>query len=458
MGKKTSSSLKKGYVHPLSSEQFFRAGEIHRVPKEWGEEQWIVNKEYCGKKLILKKNRRCSLHLHKEKDEVFYVLKGKVKLEVGGKTHMMLPGDFVHIKQGQEHRFTGVEESEIMEFSTTHSEDDSYRKEFSGHAEPERFARQAAIIQKFPTQKILVIGDIMLDRYIAGSVTRISPEAPIPIVHAMREWDMLGGAGNSAKNIQVLKASVVLVGAVGNDTAGKRAQKFGKEQNIKTVFFSHRGYITTQKERIVNQAGQQIVRVDREITSDIPSDIENDVLKQLPKLVSGMTAVVISDYAKGFLTPKIMKAISVLAKKEKIPLIIDPKPRAGLSLDLLKGATLLTPNVREARDLIGEPHADTERLGKVLSSKTGAAVLLTRGGEGMDLYESGKRTAHFDAHSPAVVDVSGAGDTVAAVAALCLAAGASLADSADIGNRAAGVVVGKQGTATVSSEELRGAL
>jgi mannose-6-phosphate isomerase-like protein (cupin superfamily) len=137
------------YVHFGSQDRFHPGEKVYREKKEWGEEQWIVNKEYCGKKLILRKNRRCSLHKHEKKDEVFYLLSGHVRMEVGDETFVLRPGDYVHIPAGVYHRFAGLEDSEIMEFSSNHQEEDSYRKEFSGHVEEERFARQKEIITRF---------------------------------------------------------------------------------------------------------------------------------------------------------------------------------------------------------------------------------------------------------------------------------------------------------------------
>lgn len=458
MARRTRKPSDSGYVHSLNKQHFFAAASVHRVRKEWGEEQWIVNKEYCGKKLVLKKNRRCSLHMHKQKDEVFYILSGLVKLEVGGKVHRMNPGDFVHIKQGQEHRFTGLEDSEIMEFSTTHDDADSFRRELSGHTEPERFLRQSALLDAFASKKILVIGDVMLDRYVSGTVTRISPEAPVPIVHASKEWETVGGAANSAHNVRILGAKVTLIGVVGKDSAARRMRDLCKAQKISTKFFANAATMTIQKERIVNQAQQQIVRIDREDASDVSSTLERSLIKSLPSACKGMDAIIVSDYAKGLLTPKVLRAIIAEANKKKISLIIDPKPRAALSVDMLKGATLLTPNIAEARALLGQPHGEAEKMGQQLSTKTQATVLLTRGAEGLDVYRTGKRITHLAAHSADVVDVSGAGDTVSAVAALCLASGASIEDIADISNRAAGVVVSKRGTATLTLDELRAAL
>ncbi len=446
------------HVHFRSRGSYFPASSVRRVPKAWGEEQWIVNKEYCGKKLLLRKDRRCSMHTHGEKDEVFYIQQGRVLLEMGKKKYELAPGDFIHIRAGQPHRFTGLEESEIFEFSTTHSEDDSFRTELSGHADPERYARQSALLGAFTRQSVLVIGDVMLDRYTEGEITRISPEAPIPVIQVSREWEVLGGAGNSAHNVRALGGRVRLLSVTGEDRAEAAIRSLCKASKIPVTFLRAAGRPTVVKQRVVSGSGQQVVRVDREATDALPPRIEGFLLRRLPSLVSRATAILVSDYAKGAVTARVIRQAVRLGKKKGIPVIIDPKPRAGFTHKDCRGASLLTPNVREARALLGGQGASPEELGRRLSRATGAAVILTRGGEGLDVWRRGKLLSHFDSLSPAVVDVSGAGDTVAAVAALTLGAGGSLTDAADMGNRAASVVVQKRGTAILIPVELDAAL
>jgi rfaE bifunctional protein kinase chain/domain len=445
------------FVRPGSSQQFFSAKQIHREKKLWGEEQWIVNTEYCGKKLILKKNRRCSLHLHKTKDEVFYLQSGLVKLELGNKTYTMHPGDFVHIKPKQEHRFTGLKDSEILEFSTHHKEADSFRKEYSGHADPERYARQSKLLQQFSKQKILVIGDVMLDKYTHGRVDRVSPEAPIPVVRIEKRTAVLGGAGNSAAGIKHLGGVVTLISVIGNDDAGCTVTALLKKQGIAAKLLRD-SRPTTVKERIIGSQAQQIVRVDSESTDQISAALEKKLVAAIKKGAKGASAILLSDYAKGVLTPGVMQAAYELGKRRKIPVIVDPKPHGIQSVALLRGASAITPNVREARQMLGDLRLSEEKIGTALSRISKAAVILTRGERGIDVCLRGKKIAHFDALSPDVVDVSGAGDTVAAAVTLTMAADGELTDAADIGNRAASVVVSKHGTATVNPEELDAAL
>lgn len=413
-----------------------------------------MNKEYCGKKLILRKNRRCSLHKHKEKDEVFYLLTGSVRMEVGDDVFLMQPGDFVHIPAGIYHRFTGLEESAIVEFSTNHQEDDSYRKEESGHADPERYARQSALLKRFTTQKILVVGDVMLDRYIQGHIERISPEAPVPIVQVSRHHCAVGGAGNSANGIRKFGGSAHLVSVVGKDVHADALRMLFKDSGVRVTLLQDGARRTTVKERIVGGGYQQLLRIDTEDTSSLSLGMERKLITVVEKSIGVVTGVLISDYAKGVVTPRLITAIVRSARRHGIPVVLDPKPHGISSLAQLKDATAITPNVREARELLGDSTIPEEELGVMLSKRVKGYVVLTRGASGIDLCYRGKRVTHEEALSPQVVDVSGAGDTVAAVITLTLAAGGSITDAADMGNRAASITVQRRGVATVSPSEL----
>ncbi len=450
--------MARSHVTHDSKKRRFRAQEITRVPKEWGEEHWIVNKEYCGKKLILKKNRRCSMHSHKKKDEVFYIQSGKVLLEMNDEKHTLLPGDFIHIIPNTPHRFTGLLDSEIIEFSTTHDEADSYRSEFSGHADPVRFTRQSSLIAAFNKKKILVIGDVMLDRYVSGRIDRISPEAPIPVVHAVAEREVLGGAANAAANACSLGADVTLLGVIGTDHDGARITQLLKTQAVRSSLIPTPDRPTTLKERITSIGGQQIVRIDRERTDDLPSSVHTKMTSALRKALSKTDAVLIADYAKGVVTPSLLKEVLTLAAKKKIPVILDPKPHGALTLKNMRGVSLITPNVSEARALAGDNRSSVDAIGKTLSKATNGSVLLTRGADGMDLFHNGKHLLHLDSQAPQVTDVSGAGDTVAAIVALTLSARGSREDGASLGNLGASIVVQKRGTAVCTRDELLQAL
>lgn len=442
------------YVHHGSKERFHFGAQVHRVKKEWGEEQWIVNKEYCGKKLILRKNRRCSLHKHKEKDEVFYLLMGSVRMEVGDDVFLMRPGDFVHIPAGVYHRFTGLLESEIMEFSTNHQEDDSYRKEKSGHADPKRYARQSALLKQCASQAILVVGDVMLDRYTEGAIERISPEAPVPIVLVSGHHCAVGGAGNSANGVCTLGGSTHLVSVVGKDANADALRILLKDSGVQVTLLQDVARRTTVKERIVSGGYQQILRIDTEDTALLSSSMERKIIAVAEKVLGTVTGVLLSDYAKGVLTQGLVGAMCSAAMRRKIPIVIDPKPCGVSSLAQLKEATAITPNVREARALLGDSTVPEAELGRALSKRVKGYVVLTRGESGIDLCYRGKGVKHYDALSPQVVDVSGAGDTVAAVITLVLAAGGSVTDAVDMGNRAASIAVQRRGVATVSPLEL----
>jgi D-beta-D-heptose 7-phosphate kinase/D-beta-D-heptose 1-phosphate adenosyltransferase len=444
--------MKGHHIDGISSRSHFVASEVTRVPKEWGEEQWIVNKEYCGKKLILKKNRRCSMHSHKKKDEVFYLQSGKVLLEMSGKKYTLLPGDFVHVKPNAPHRFTGLQDSEIIEFSTTHDEEDSYRTEFSGHSDPKRFERQSAIIHSFKNLSVLVLGDVMVDRYISGRIDRISPEAPVPVIHAVSERDVLGGAANSAANMSAFGARVTLLGVVGNHGDGKRLKDMLKKQKIVASLLEDASRPTIVKERITSLGGQQIARIDREAVHSLSSSLEKRLIAILEKEIKKADAVLISDYAKGLITPTLLR--TVLKHAKKIPVVLDPKPHGHLTLAEMKGCTLITPNMHEAYGLVRDHHASSDVIGSKLSKATGGAVLLTRGAEGLDVFTHGKKILHLDSCAPQVVDVSGAGDTVAAIATMALGGKSSLEDSAELANTAASIVVQKRGTATLTAKEL----
>lgn len=449
--------MSSGFVTAGSRKRFFPAKAVHREKKLWGEEQWIVNKEYCGKKLILRRNHRCSMHAHKRKDEVFYLQSGKVLLELDGDKHTLHPGDFVHVPAGSPHRFTGLADSEIIEFSTTHDEGDSYRTEHSGHIEEERFARQSALIGGFRRIPILVLGDVMLDTWLHGTVDRVSPEAPIPVVHHSSQWSTPGGAANAAMNAASLGSSVTLLGVTGTGPATAELQRLLRRSGVRAALLADRSRRTTEKMRVVAGNGQQIVRVDYEQIDPLSSVLESRLLAHLKRLLPRHKALLISDYAKGTLSQSTLRTAVRLARARRIPVVIDPKPVSADYLSCMRGATVITPNRREAQ-MLTSSRAAAPALARMLQRKTGATVVLTLGEEGMLLQEQRGAAVAFPAHTRDVADVSGAGDTAASVLTLALAAGATIADAVDLSNRAAGVVVGKQGTATLTPDELLRAL
>lgn len=306
---------------------------------------------------------------------------------------------------------------------------------------------------------IAVIGDVMLDKFVWGKVSRISPEAPVPVVEIDRESFHLGGAANVARNLASLGMRPLLLGVVGEDSAAGQLRQTLRDRGMSedsVVMISDEARRTTVKTRII-AGSQQVVRADWESSNDLAGGVEARALDALAGLVREARAVVLSDYAKGTLTPNIIGRAIALAKERSIPVLVDPKLRR---YRMYRGVTLLTPNLIEAERFAGlvvQTEADLEHTASAILKELGCeAVLITRGERGMSLFEAGGAPLHIPTLAHEVFDVSGAGDTVIAAAALALAGGATLAHAAELANRAAGIVVGKLGTATVLPDELIG--
>jgi D-glycero-beta-D-manno-heptose-7-phosphate kinase len=428
---------------------------MKKVKKVWGEEHWIVNQDYCGKKLILKKNHRCSLHHHKNKDEVFYVIKGKVLLEADGKEKTMIPGDSFHVKQFCNHRFTGLQNSEIIEFSSHHEDKDSYRLELSGKIKGSLDDQYLDIIDQFKNKKILVIGDIMLDKYLEGDVTKISPEAPVQVVNINNQKNILGGAGNVCSNLAQIGAKTYLAGIIGKDNPGKIILTQLKKKKIDhSLIIEDKDRETTLKTRIIGRH-QQLIRLDHEITERVSKNLASKLINKILSKIKNFDAIIISDYAKGIITEDMMKKIVSHTNKNKIPILLDPKP---LNSSLYKGILLIKPNQKEASEMSGiniKNEKDIIKAGAIMVKKFNSNVMLTCGDKGMYIFEKGKKYHWLPTEAKDVFDVTGAGDTVAAFAILSLASNSSLEEAAFISNKAAGIVVGKMGTSTVKMEELK---
>ncbi len=307
------------------------------------------------------------------------------------------------------------------------------------------------VIDKFKDKKIAVIGDLILDHFIFGDVERISPEAPIPVVLFEKEIYKLGGAANTANNIQSLGAKAFLIGSIGSDNEGKIFLNEAKHSGINKegVFVLSSKRPTTLKKRIVAR-GQQIVRVDREITNDIDKETEENVIRFISDNFKNWDGVIVSDYGKGFITEKIAKTIVALAQKYKKPLLGDIKPVIHTSY--FKNIGILTPNIHEAFAI--SQCDSVNEAGRTIQKKLNCDVLITQGSDGMTLFED-KQIKHFPAVVKEVVDIVGAGDTVAAVFCLSLVSGALMRNAAMVANFAAGIVVNKMGTATVNFDELK---
>lgn len=313
------------------------------------------------------------------------------------------------------------------------------------------------IADGFRSKTVLVVGDLMLDRYLWGSVSRISPEAPVPVVELSGETTRLGGAANVAGNIASFGARTRIVGVVGDDEHGKKILSELEKLSIspQAVLVDSRRP-TTVKTRIVAHS-QQVVRTDMESRADLVPPLEDDVARVVAGNLEGADAVVVSDYGKGVLTDKILKFVTAEARKAGVPVCVDPKETRLLSY---LGVTVITPNQHEAGFAYGRRIVDEDTLLEVgwgLSRKLGCdAVLITRGEKGMSLFERDGAHTHFPTVAREVFDVTGAGDTVVSAFALSLAAGANLKQAASISNHAAGIVIRELGTATTNVAELLG--
>lgn len=305
------------------------------------------------------------------------------------------------------------------------------------------------IIDKFEKIKIGVIGDLMLDQFTWGNAERLSPEAPIPIVFAESETIVPGGAGNTASNIAALGGQVQIIGVIGEDEAGKLLLQKLKHSRIDTSgIIMDQSRPTTQKIRIVAR-GQQVVRIDKEKRHAIAECESDRVIQLIAANINNWHGLAISNYAKGLITQSFAEKIVCLARERDKFIILDSKPE---QIDYFKNATLVTPNLKEA-EAISRQH-NLSDMGKEIQKRLNCSVLITQGAEGMTLFEN-DQINHFPAEAEEVFDVSGAGDTVVATFAMALAAGAGMEEAAYIANHAAGIVVGKRGTATISIEELR---
>jgi len=314
--------------------------------------------------------------------------------------------------------------------------------------------RAERLLEAIRGREVLVAGDVILDRFIWGSVDRISPEAPVPVVRVVRETVHLGGAANVAANLAALAARPILAGIVGEDAAAASLLESARAQGVATEFVADPGRPTTTKTRVLARS-QQVVRVDREADRGPSAEALDALGEILLGRLETVAAVVVSDYAKGTVDPRVLAPLLARARERGIPVLVDPKPPR---LDLYQPITVMTPNQAEASSLSGleiRSDADCVAAADILLSRIETdAVLVTRGEEGMMLRERGADPVFVHAAAREVFDVTGAGDTVAAVVAAALAAGAALGEAMRLANHAGGVAVGKVGTAAVRPEEI----
>lgn len=310
-------------------------------------------------------------------------------------------------------------------------------------------------IKKFNRGKILVIGDIMLDEFVWGKVSRISPEAPVPVVEVTRENIMLGGAANVLKNIHALGGQAYLLGVIGNDYNGERFMELLKDGGYSpdTIVVDESRH-TSIKTRVVAQH-QQVVRFDRESKDDLSRKSFAKVKELLASLLPQCNAVIVSDYGKGLISRGIISSIIQFKKKSGMIVSVDPKIR---NFRFYKGVSVITPNQKEAEEACGFDIISSKTLIKagtyLLKKYATDALLITRGEYGMSLFQKNGLVRHIPTIAQEVYDVTGAGDTVIATLSLALAVRAPWIDACILSNHAAGIVVGKLGTATASVQEL----
>jgi D-glycero-beta-D-manno-heptose-7-phosphate kinase len=314
--------------------------------------------------------------------------------------------------------------------------------------------RAQQLIDRFTRITILVLGDVMLDRFLVGRVTRISPEAPVPVVAFDHETCRIGGAGNVAHNVRILGGFAELVGVVGQDPSAQQVTTCCEAAGIRAGLIRDAERPTTTKVRVVTERNQQVTRVDYENDGEIAGEIENGVIEELRRRGDRADVIVISDYLKGTVTKHVMAEALALGRRRHIAVLVDPKiPH----LAYYAGATLITPNKQETeiathrrvRTFDDARDAAREFRGRAQC----AGVLMTRGDAGVWLLDDAVEGC-LPAAAREVADVTGAGDTVIATLALALASGATSAEAARLANEAAGIVVGKFGPATVSATEL----
>ena len=322
--------------------------------------------------------------------------------------------------------------------------------------------RLANIVKGFSKVKILVVGDVMLDEYIWGKVSRISPEAPVPVVNVHHETRTPGGAANVAHNIYGLKAKAYLASVIGDDIRGKYLIKLLHKNQVNVQgLIKNKSISTILKTRIIAH-NQQVVRIDKENGFMVQQKDLDKTFRYIKKIITEVDGVIIEDYGKNFINQEIVRYLVDICHKHDKPLVADPKK--GHSLDYT-GVTTITPNLEEAKAIVGLDHNDeyvpeqVEDIGqKIMDKWKPKSVLITLGEHGMGFFEKDKASILIPTMARDVYDVSGAGDTVVGVFTTSLVSGATMREAAVLSNMAAGIVVGKIGTAIATKEELLDAI
>lgn len=310
------------------------------------------------------------------------------------------------------------------------------------------------LISKWDKVKVLVAGDVMLDIYVKGKATRISPEAPVPVVKVESESYVLGGAANVANNISSLKGEVYLCGVIGNDKNGGNISSILKEKGITSLLVTNKDIPTITKTRIIAHH-QQILRYDlEEVLKAQPKDVEKKIKEGIEKVIEEVDVIALSDYNKGFFSTSLSKKIIKLANKYGKPVIVDPKPENAIKF---KNCTIMCPNHHEAEKItkINYSSANLPKMAEMIIGKLGLKwAIITCGEHGIFIKDQNGDYHHIPAKAKEVYDVTGCGDTVIGVLALNLGAGVDHFASAYIANEAGGIAAGKIGTATITREEL----
>ena len=314
-------------------------------------------------------------------------------------------------------------------------------------------------LEKFVESRVLIVGDLMLDRYLWGDVDRISPEAPVPIFHITNRSDTPGGAGNVVSNLVGLGSAVTVVGIIGNDAPGQQLKTLLQNSGAEVNIVTDPGRATITKTRVVSQ-GQQLLRLDEEETVSLTAPTRDKIIGSVTAGLGTCNAVILSDYGKGLLqTKELAQTLIGLAKDRNVPVIIDPK---GKDWERYRGATCVTPNTKELEQVCGEKLADEKQLVQAMRSTLIKYdldwLVVTRGSLGLCLMDRSEAPVFVPALAKHVYDVSGAGDTVIATLALGVGSGFGFQTSAKIANLAAGIVVGKIGTQAINLFELKASL
>jgi len=321
-------------------------------------------------------------------------------------------------------------------------------------------ARAIELVGRFPGKKLLIVGDVMLDRYVFGRVERLNPEAPVPVLHAKGQHRATGGAGNTAKNAAGLGASATLIGIVGADAAAAELEVASREEGTVPVLICDPNRPTIEKKRYI-VGSQQMLRVDYEETHDIDGTVEDQVVTAIREEASKADAIIVSDYAKGMLTRKVADAVIVASATHEIPVMADVKPS---HIDLFKGVTYISPNRKEAHEYLGlnqhlQNGCSKEDLAARLHEAFQANVFLTLSEDGIFVFTRHTPGVHVpQIHRVEIADTSGCGDTAAVAILLGKLAGATDVEAAQIGNAAGAVIAGKIGAVALTQEELVEAL